>query len=76
MVKMISSLMVSQLYQYSSIKQNYLNELFLEVNVRAYESLEQFADLLIEQFIVVEDEFNLVKFIVDYDVFARSMLYL
>lgn len=47
--------MLSQLYQYSSIQQKYLNELFVELNLKAYEALERFVYLLVEEFVIVED---------------------
>jgi hypothetical protein len=72
---MIPSLMASQLYQYPSISQSYMSELFMELNLKAYNGLEKFAHLLMEDFIVIEDEFNLTKFIVDYDVLMKSLLY-
>ena len=45
---MIPSLMAEQLYQYPSITQNYMSELFMELNLKAYNALEEFAHLLVE----------------------------
>ena len=44
---MIASLMAEQLYQYPSISQNYMSEMFVELNLKAYNALEEFAHLLI-----------------------------
>jgi hypothetical protein len=31
--------------------------------------------LLVEEFLLVEDEFNLLKFVVEYDVMMKSLVY-
>ena len=53
-----------------------MNELFMELNIKAYDGLEEFTHLLVEDFIIVEDEFNLSKFIVEHDVLMKSLIYL
>ena len=53
-----------------------MNEMFMELNLKVYDALQEFTNLIIEEFIIVEDEFNLAKFIVEYDVSMKSLVYL
>jgi hypothetical protein len=47
--------MLSQLFAFPSVKQKQMDELFVELNLRAFSSLRELARLIVEEFVVVED---------------------
>lgn len=67
--------MLTQVFSFPSVKQKHVDELVVEMGLRVFGQLKQLAKLLLEEFIVLEDQFALGKFVVSRDVIDRALAY-